>query len=242
MSHNIKKNKTVLKRLYSLDIFRGLTVALMILVNSPGYQQSFAWAKHSNWNGCTLADVVFPFFLFIVGMSIALAFSSLKSNANAIKKSTPIILKKTFVLLLIGIAFNLWSSHFSFDSLRYYGVLQRIAICYALASFIFLSTSLRKMAIIVALMLSGYWLSMLYMPLNGLEIGQLTPYNNLAAYIVRFLFSANHLYGKTYDPEGLLSTLPALAKTLSGVITCCWFRGNHSAPSKKIWLYSRICG
>lgn len=209
-------------RLLSLDVFRGITIALMILVNSPGNQTAYACLNHSIWNGCTLADLVFPFFIFIVGVS--LVFSLGKQLAEGVPLNEIIIkvAKRTFIIFLLGLFLNAFPRHFDFESLRIFGVLQRIAICYFLAALLFLTTRIRTQALIALALLICYWLIMTYIPVPGFGADILTPAGNLAAYLDRLVFSSAHLYGKVFDPEGILSTMPALATTLLGNLTGAW--------------------
>lgn len=222
-----------LNRLVSLDVFRGLTVALMILVNSPGNQTPYAYLDHSSWNGCTFADVVFPFFIFIVGVSLAFTLH------QALAKNLPIkilffnILRRSLILFLVGILLNAFPTHFDFATIRIYGVLQRIAICYFIAGILFLTTRISTQAIIMLLIIIGYWVLMTMLP----GPYDLTPAGNVGAYLDRYLFSSAHLYGKTFDPEGLLSTLPAIATALLGNITGAWLLSTYTPQEKLIGLY-----
>jgi predicted acyltransferase len=203
-------------RFLSLDVFRGLTVALMILVNSPGNQTAYPWLEHSSWNGCTLADLVFPFFIFILGVSIALTFNKAKENALPFPPLLKSILKRTIILFLLGLLLNVLPNHFDVSNLRIMGVLQRIAICYFIASVLFLTTHYLTQAIIMIGLMLAYWCLLL------LPSYDLTFLGNFAAYIDRIILSPSHLYTKTFDPEGLLSTLPALSTALLGNLTGLW--------------------
>lgn len=214
-------------RLVSLDVFRGITVALMILVNSPGNQTSYPWLEHSVWNGCTLADLVFPFFIFIVGVSVAMTLSKAKQKELPLQLVFPKILKRSIILFLIGLLLNAFPYHFEFASIRVFGVLQRIAICYLATSVLFYTTRISTQAVIMGLLMAAYWFLMAFIPTFDL-----TPEGNVAAWIDRYIFSANHLYGKVYDPEGLLSTLPAIATALLGNLTGAWLLSNYRQQEK----------
>lgn len=198
-------------RLMSLDVFRGLTVALMILVNSPGNGATYAWLKHASWNGCTFADVVFPFFLIILGMSSVFALSHLKkkgiSNGQLIKK----IIMRSVYIFIVGLLLNAFPNHFDSETIRIMGVLQRIAICYFVVSLLFLTTQMRTQQIIFLVLLGGYWLILAYFPIDVDDMS-----NNLNSFVDRWVFSPQHLYTLTFEPEGLLSTLPAIASALLG--------------------------
>lgn len=208
-------NVLIKNRLLSLDVFRGLTIILMILVNSPGNSTPYSLLEHAQWNGFTLADLVFPAFLFIIGVTIVI---SLRKRTESNKELYKVILKRSVILFLIGLVLNAIPNHLDLVDLRFYGVLQRIAICYCLGAFLYLTTSLRVEIIVFTVILIGYYWLMIFIPLPGMSLYQLSPDGNWAAYCDRLLFASNHLYGKTYDPEGLLSTFPALATTLLGIL------------------------
>lgn len=222
-------------RLLSLDVFRGLTIALMILVNSPGNKTAYACLEHSVWNGCTLADLVFPFFIFIVGVSSVFSLSTSRKQGVSLNHLCLNIVKRSFLIFSIGLLLNAFPSHFDFETIRFFGVLQRIALCYFVTSLLFLYTSVRTQAIMTIALLIGYWLIMtlLSVPGYGEE-------NNIAAMIDRMLFSSHHLYGKTFDPEGLLSTLPAIATALLGNLTGVWLRTSKNPQQKLMGL--RVAG
>lgn len=226
------------QRFLSLDIFRGITIALMILVNSQG-NEAYRLISHSDWNGCTLADLVFPFFVFILGVSLVISLS--KSLAQGISLNTLItkILKRTIILFVIGLFINAFPFHFDFATLRVFGVLQRIAICYFFASLLFLTTRIQTQALIMLILLIGYWLMMTFLPIPIYGADNLSPVGNVAAYFDREVFSSAHLYGKFYDPEGILSTLPAIATTLLGNLIGAWIisKRDHATKIKGIiWL------
>ena len=220
-------------RLLSLDVFRGLTIALMILVNSPGNSTSYIWLEHAPWNGCTLADLVFPFFVFIVGVSSTFSLSKTKAQGHSsLNQSVIKILKRSLIIFLLGLFLNAFPHHFEFSTLRYFGVLQRIAICYLISSLLFLTTRLEIQAGIVVFILIAYWLIMALIPLPIYGANNLTAEGNVAAYFDRLLFAPIHLYGKVYDPEGLLSTLPAVASALIGNLTGAWLLSGYSREKK----------
>lgn len=223
---------TIRPRLLSLDVFRGITVALMIIVNSPGNQTSYQWLEHSLWNGCTLADLVFPFFIFIVGVSTALTLSKAREQKRTRPPLILQIFKRTLILFLVGLLLNAFPSHFDFSTIRVFGVLQRIAICYFFASLLFLTTKVSTQAIIMMALMIGYWLVMTFFPVPGYGIHDLTPEGNVAAYLDRMIFASTHLYGKIFDPEGLLSTLPAIATALLGNLTGAWLLSTYSHKQK----------
>ena len=212
------------QRLLSLDVLRGLTVALMILVNNAGDGKvSYAQLRHSVWNGCTLTDIVFPLFLFIVGASIALAFQRRLSQNVSRSVILVQVLKRSVLIFFIGLVLNALP-FFQLGELRYYGVLQRIAICYALASLVYLYGGVAGSAAAILTAIVGYWFLMLHVRvpgygMPGVDVAVLSPAGNLAAWLDRLLVPTAHLYRHSvYDPEGLLSTIPAVATTLFGVL------------------------
>ena len=215
-------------RLLSLDVFRGLTVALMILVNSPGNQTAYRWLDHSVWDGFTLADSVFPFFIYIVGVSLTINLSNARALNITFKQLVPKILARALLLFLLGLLLNAFPHHFDLASIRVYGVLQRIAICYFVAALLFLTTKISTQALIMLGLMIGYWLIMTLLP-GGFN---LSPQGNVAALIDRHLFSSAHLYGKAFDPEGLLSTLPAISTALLGNLTGAWLLSSQDQSRK----------
>lgn len=225
---------TISKRLLSLDVFRGITIALMILVNSPGNDTAYTLLNHSLWNGCTLADLVFPFFVFIVGVSIVFSLSRLLEKGETFQKILLKIIKRSIIIFLIGLFLNAFPYHFHFATLRVYGVLQRIAVCYLIASLLYLTTSIRLQLFIMIGLLIGYWMLMTMIPVPSVEMTTLTAENNLAAYVDRLIFSSAHLYEKVFDPEGILSTLPAIATTLFGILTGAWLQSAKHSHVKKL--------
>ncbi|PJD94271.1 MAG: DUF5009 domain-containing protein [Legionella sp.] len=211
------------QRIRSLDVFRGITIAVMILVNTVR-TSPYATLKHSDWNGCTLADLVFPCFLFVMGLSLVL---SLSKQIPKTPKCTLMrkIIRRAFLIGILGLILNIFPQHMTpetFVTLRFFGVLQRIALCYLCASFIYLTLSIRLHIAVIMLILASYWLILVYVPVPGYGAGQLSPEGNMPAYIDRMLFGSAHLYGKVYDPEGFLSTLPAITTTLLGSLTGFW--------------------
>lgn len=202
-------------RLLSLDVLRGMTVAGMIIVNNAGGRLSYDSLRHSVWNGLTPCDLVFPFFLFIMGIStyIALRKWDFTPSAPLLRK----VARRTVLILLIGWAIHwlecAWDGNWlPVDDLRLTGVLTRIALCYGMASLLALYVSHRHLPVIAAGLLVGYALILWWG--NGYQ----TDETNLLGQIDRMLLGAGHLYRKSpIDPEGLVGTLPALAHTLIGV-------------------------
>jgi len=223
------------KRLSSLDAFRGLTIAGMILVNNPGsWKHVYAPLRHAEWHGWTPTDLVFPFFLFIVGISISLSFS--KRLEQGIEKNELYlkVLKRTVILFGLGILLALFP-HFNFLTIRIPGVLQRIALCYLFSSLLFLKTGIKGRCMASFSFLAVYWLVMKLVPVPGYGSGVLAYEGNLCAYIDSHLLGG-HLYKPGFDPEGILSTLPAIATTLLGTLTGDWLRSSKPVLHKTIGI------
>jgi predicted acyltransferase len=205
------------ERLISLDVFRGLTIAAMIIVNNPGsWQHVYPPLQHAEWHGWTPTDLIFPFFLFIVGISISLALSRRKLQGNGEGRLYLKIVRRSLILFGLGLFLALFP-RFDFTNLRIPGVLQRIALCYLLASVLFLKSGWKLRAGVGFGLLSGYWLLLKYISVPGYGAGIWEYAGNLCGYLDSRLLSG-HLYKPEFDPEGLLSTLPALATTLLGTL------------------------
>ncbi len=215
------------KRLASLDVFRGITVFAMIVVNSPGSWSSvYAPLRHARWNGWTPTDQVFPSFLFIVGVSICLALGGKVERGESTSKLLLRIAIRSIVLFGLGLVLNGFPS-FKFETYRIPGVLQRIALCYFFGSLVFLSTRTWLQSTLVVVLLLGYWALMSFVAAPGMTPGDLSASGNLAAHVDRALMG-KHIYKPHYDPEGLLSTLPALATTILGMLTGTWIRSRQN--------------
>ena len=222
-------------RLVSLDVFRGLTVAGMVLVNNPGSWAHIYWPlEHAEWHGWTPTDLIFPFFLFIVGVAIPLAFGKRIERGDARRSLFIKAAYRSAIIFLLG-EFLAGFPYFQLATIRIPGVLQRIAVCYFLASIIYLTTRPRTTALIALALLVVYFLLMKYVPAPGYYAGDLTREGSLASFIDRRVFGP-HIWkqGKVYDPEGLLSTLGALATTLLGVLTGHLIRAKDKTPIEKV--------
>lgn len=204
-------------RILSLDVFRGLTMALMVLVNGQGTRTIYPILDHAAWNGCTLADLVFPSFLFIVGVTAVISLKRQKINNINLPEVYWNIFKRSVLLFLFGLFLNAFPLHFDFANIRVYGILQRIAICYFICALIYLNTSVRAQIIIFVTILVSYWYFLIQVPVPEGVGEPLSRANNWVSYIDQKIFSAAHLY-QGVDPEGLLSTLPAVATTLFGLL------------------------
>lgn len=242
-------NSSKPQRLLSLDFFRGLTVAAMILVNNPGsWAHIYAPLAHAEWNGCTPTDLIFPFFLFIVGVSIAYAMGSKKEDPSLHTKTLLKALKRGLVLFGLGFILAFFPRNFKdFDfvnalqHVRIMGVLQRIGIVFFIASLLFLKLSTKNIFRTFILILLGYWLLMMFIPVPGMGDATLEKETNLGAWLDRTILTEAHLWksSKTWDPEGILSTLPAIATGLFGVLVGIYLKRKDVEVSTKIaWLFS----
>ena len=218
-----------MKRLLSLDFFRGLTIAGMIIVNDPGsWSHVYAPLRHAEWHGATPTDLVFPFFLFIVGVSISLSLSKRKGSSNLYVK----IFKRSAIIFLLGIFLALFPK-FDFENLRIVGVLQRIALVYLVCAILYLNTSHSTQLKTGIGLLFIYWITMAFIPFNGNLAGTLDPGNNFAAWIDSFIVPGR-LYQETWDPEGFYSTLPAIATGISGMLSGKIILDNSNSLKDKI--------
>ncbi len=240
------------ERMVSLDVFRGATIAAMILVNDPGsWSHIYPPLEHAEWNGWTPTDLIFPFFLFIVGVSLTLSFASRIARGISRRALAWHVVRRSAMIFLIGLFLNGFPD-FDFSSIRIMGVLQRIALCYLAAGLLYLFTfetqtradgtarvraNLRVTATVAVTLLVGYWAMMTFVPVPGYGSGHLGKDDNLGAYIDRTLMGG-HLWSesKTWDPEGFLSTLPAIASLLVGILAGEWLRSNRDAARKTLGL------
>jgi predicted acyltransferase len=221
-------------RLTSLDVLRGITIALMILVNNPGGVAYYNFLQHASWNGWTLADLVFPFFIFIVGASIPFAFMSKLDQGMSRKKLLTHVVRRTTILFVLGLFINGFPA-FDTTTFRIMGVLQRIALCYLFASLVFLFLKPKWRIYLTIAIPIAYWMLMTLIPVPGFGPGVLTENGNLAGYVDRLLLNG-HLYAKTWDPEGLLSTLPAVATALIGILAGQHLKSNAKPQAKTVNL------
>jgi predicted acyltransferase len=205
------------QRLVSLDAFRGLTIAFMILVNNPGTWANIYYPlRHAEWHGCTPTDLVFPFFLFIVGVSMYMAFGKFNHELNSITLRK--IGKRTFLIFLIGVLLNWFPFyHTNIGDLRIMGVLQRIALAYGVGALICLSIPIHRLFYIGIGILLFYW------ALLGFSVAE-NPFEletNFARTIDLMILGESHVwngFGLAFDPEGLVSTIPAVVTVIAGYI------------------------
>ena len=232
-------HQNIEKRLISLDVFRGITIAGMVMVNNPGSWSTIYWPlAHAEWHGWTPTDLVFPFFLFIVGVAIPIALGKRVDAGGSKRDLYWKIVRRTLIIFALGI-FLAGFPYFNLSTIRIPGVLQRIAVCYLFASIIFLNTKVRTQIIIAIGLSILYWVLMTKLPAPGFAAGDLSKEGSLASYIDRTLLGP-HIWrqGKVFDPEGLLSTIPAIATTLIGVLTGQWLRMEKPAYEKVAGMFA----
>lgn len=229
------------KRWQALDIFRGLTVAVMILVNAPGSSERYACLIHSSWHGCSLADLVFPFFIWIMGVTAG--WIDAPSRLNSSFKFYEHVIKRMFELMAWGLFLNIFPFQTAWGHVRVYGVLQRLALCYGVCLLALRYLTIRQQGwLVLALMASYFWL------LQQPYIAHWGPFasipgKDLGAWLDRLMWSANHLYIPTYDPEGLLSTMSSCSTVLLGAGFGQWIkRSRNSQQLVGIYLIFLILG
>ncbi len=243
-------------RVLSVDVLRGLTIALMILVNDPGdWGHVYSQLDHAAWNGFTLTDFVFPSFLFIVGVSIVLSTQARMARGNCRATLAGHIFRRAATIFVIKMFLTAFP-HFHWTHLRIFGVLTRIALCYLIAGLLCLAVwKLRHraaiLAVVTTVLLIGYWALLRFVPvpgsgMPGRDIPFLDPHANLAAWLDRGFNAFTHrllhtgsLYNGDRDPEGLLSTMPAVATTLLGVIAGVFLIAQNLPRSAKVLLFAR---
>ncbi len=252
----VSDSSGVSHRIISLDVFRGLAVAGMILVTDPGTYSAVYWPLlHAEWNGWTPTDMIFPGFLFAVGIAITFSLASRLQRGDGRGKLAGHIAVRSLVIFLLGLAVNGFPDY-NLHSIRIPGVLQRIALCYLVAALLYLVSMpaedakrskprrITFIATIAAILLAVYWILMKLVPVPGFGSGRLDSLGNLGAYIDRALLGTRHMwaygttpgYGVTFDPEGLLSTIPAIASVLFGILAGEWLRSESSKSRKALGL------
>ena len=226
-----------MKRLLSLDFFRGITIISMIIVNSPGsWSYVYNPLRHAEWNGATPTDLIFPFFLFIVGVSISLSFDKIKNNFN--RNIYLKIIRRSVIIFALGIFLSLFAD-FDFYNLRFVGVLQRIALVYLICSILYLNFNLVFLVTTSSLILIFYWILMMFVPFSGFDTGTIDPGINFAAWVDSFIVPGR-LYMTTWDPEGFFSTIPAIVTCISGIITGEIIKYNSNKIINLIFLGSLL--
>ncbi len=208
----------------------------MILVNNPGARRHvYAPLEHAMWNGCTPTDLIFPFFLFIVGVAMSFSLGHRRRSGHGRQRLLGKVVWRTLIIFALGILLNGFP-FFEWSTLRLPGVLQRIALCYFFAAILMLVMDTRGQAFTIAALLIGYWAMMKLVPIGGHPAGGLGPGRNLAAYVDNALLHG-HLLHQRWDPEGILSTIPAIATTLCGALTGNWLRSSRSAAERVLMLF-----
>ena len=228
------------KRLLSLDAFRGFTIAAMILVNFPGNQgHVFSPLRHSAWNGISFTDLIAPFFLFIVGVSISLAYTKRMEAGIHIRSMYTKLITRALKIYAVGMFLNVLGilDNFSFSELRWTGTLHRIAIVFLVCGVLFLKTGWKTQAITGALVLILYWLAMNLIPTPGYGKVMVEPGANLAAWIDS-KFLPGKMWQGTWDPEGILSTFPSIVTGISGMLAGTLLLKVKSQEYKVIYLFT----
>lgn len=234
-------------RLLSLDVFRGLTLAAMLIANNPGdWKSIFPAFKHAQWHGCTFTDLIFPGFVFIMGVAMTFSFARRLDEGGGNRKLFLQVIRRTLILIGLGLALAGFSYLLLHDpdsprKFRFPGVLQRIALCYFFASLVLMSgLRARGQAVVAAALLVGYHIVMKYVPVPGFGPGDLRPEGaNMATWLDDKIFGA-HAYKYFeevklwHDPEGLLSTIPAIATALLGTITGYTLRNKETGDHQKV--------
>jgi predicted acyltransferase len=233
------------KRLLSLDVARGITIAFMIMVNNGGGPGSWHFMNHAEWNGLTPTDLVFPTFVFVMGVSVVFAIEARLGAGDTRATLAWHTLQRAAILILLGIIVNGFP-FFHLAHMRFYGVLQRIAVCYLVVGLFYLWDSRASTKVVaLAAALVGYWALVRWVPIPGIGVpGRDVPFmdmtQNLVSWIDRSLFPYHlYLYSPDHnvrDPEGLLSDLPAIGTALMGILTGLWLRSQRAIPTKALGL------
>jgi predicted acyltransferase len=228
------------RRLLSLDAFRGFTIAAMILVNFPGNGDNvFFQLRHTVWNGISFTDLIAPFFLFIVGVAIAFAYTKRIEAGISPKSLYAKLFSRAFKIFAVGMFLNLLGiiDNFSFAELRWTGTLHRIAIVFLVCGLLFLHTSWKAQAITGAVLLIGYWLAMTLIPTPGYEKAMFEPGINLAAW-VDSKFLPGKMWQDTWDPEGILSTFPSFVTGITGMLAGTLLLNRQTLEFKVMSLFT----
>lgn len=224
-------------RLQSLDVFRGGTIASMILVNNQASSQAFPQLLHAQWHGWTFTDLVFPFFLWITGIAVTFSFAKRIERGDDRRRLLLHIVRRAAIIFLVGLLLNGFP-YYNLATIRVPGVLQRIAVCYLIAATIFLFTKTRGRIVWCAGLLSAYWILMTLVPVPGCGAGSFRVDCNFERWIDGMLLSG-HMYSRTrvWDPEGIVSTLPAIANVLFGIFAGQILRAPRSPAEKASWAF-----
>jgi predicted acyltransferase len=241
-------------RLLSLDVFRGAAIASMMLVNNPGsWSHVYEQLDHAEWNGWTFTDVIFPFFLWIVGVAVPLSTSRRIERGEGRRRLFLHAVRRAAILFGLGLFLAFFSFtingsyakaggfagwwHEVWTTIRISGVLQRIAVCYLIATTIYLCAKVRGQIAWTVGLLAVYWLVMKLAPTPGYGPGVLTPKENFSAYVDGLVLGRHTWKGMPWDPEGILSTIPAVATCLFGILTGQLLLIKRSVEQKTGWLF-----
>jgi len=237
------------ERLLALDVFRGATVAGMLLVNNPGnWGAIYPPLAHARWHGWTPTDLIFPFFLFIAGVTTHISLSARRARGDDEGAILRQVVKRGLLIILIGwalAAFPFWPLSRITD-VRIPGVLPRIGLAYMGAALLTSRGTLKQQVMVLVALLYGYWFAMTLLPVPGLGgIGANLlddPSSSIAAWLDRTLLSG-HLWrqSRTWDPEGLLSTVPAIGTAMLGVFTGRWLTGPRPLAERINGLFAVGC-
>jgi predicted acyltransferase len=222
----------------SLDVFRGGTMAAMILVNNPGSASAYAPLLHAKWHGWTFTDLVFPSFLWITGVAMTLSLARRVARGDDRRQLLLHVIRRSMIIFLIGLFLNAFPS-FELSTLRIPGVLQRIAVCYLCGALIFLYLrSTRARIACVAALFAAYWILMKLVPVPGCGAGSFAMECNFAKWIDGMLL-AGHMWSssRTWDPEGIVSTLPAIGNTVFGIFAGQILASRHDRPVQVASLF-----
>jgi len=228
------------KRLVSLDVFRGMTIAAMILVNNIE-GQTYSQLRHSAWDGLTFADSIFPFFLWIIGVAMVFSFKRRLDQKTDKTKLLLHIFRRSLILFALGLFLNGFP-YFNLGTIRIMGVLQRIALCYFVTSIILIFTKVRTQVILLITLILGYVFLLEFVPVPGLGAGQLSLGHNIVQYVDNLLLK-DHMLAIDFDPEGIVSTLGAIATVIFGVLTGEFLLASKFNHSKRVlWMGAAAVG
>ncbi|HOO56555.1 MAG TPA: heparan-alpha-glucosaminide N-acetyltransferase domain-containing protein [bacterium] len=217
-------------RLLALDVFRGLTIGGMIVVNNQFGDHAYTALRHAGWNGWTLADLVFPFFVFIMGVALAFSLSNRSKSGQPASRLYGHTLYRAILLFALGLISYYdpakWPEH-----MRIMGVLQRLAVVYLFASLITMNSGKRGLVCWTVGLLAGYWILMKYVAVPGFGAGDLSRAGNLAGYIDNIILKG-HMHTEVWEPEGILSTIPSIASCLIGVLVGNVIKSEKSLAEK----------
>jgi len=224
----------------SLDAFRGYTIAAMILVNFPGnWDYVYPPLLHTEWNGISFTDLIAPFFLFVVGVSVTFAYSRRLDSGTPLRTIYNKLFSRVIKIYLVGMFLNVLGilDSFSFEELRWTGTLHRIAIVFLFCALLFIHTSWKTQAILGVCVLLGYWLAMTMIPTPGYDRVMLEPGVNLAAWVDNHLLPGK-MWQDTWDPEGILSTFPAIVTGITGMLAGKLLISRLQPEYKIMWLFT----